>query len=61
MECLICRSPNNRNGDGIVCDQCGFVTLYVCVRERGEERGGDRGGPLQVKDGCSLNTVALNN
>lgn len=44
VERLIRRSPNNSNGDGIVCDWCEFVTLYVCarecvcVRERGRER-----------------------
>lgn len=45
MERLIHRSPNNSNGDGIVCDWCGFVTLYVCVcacvwvREREKKSG----------------------
>ena len=36
-ERLICRSPNNSNGDGIVCDRCEFVTLYVCERTRDRE------------------------
>lgn len=44
VERLIRRSPNNSNGDGIVCDWCGFVTLYVCacMCERGEEREAER-------------------
>jgi len=33
VEHLIRRSPNNSNGDGIVCDWCGFVPLYVWGRE----------------------------